>query len=137
MRYRILDGNDEKKFHLDISSGQIKVLEALAASSGPFKLHIQAYDNFGNNPTKVSTNYAVITIMIERSGENSVIMVLEANHKDVLKNEKNIIRYTFIYSDRIVILNCYLHYFHFLLHTVHENYNYSVVNVICVNRILT
>lgn len=74
------------------------MLEALAASSGPFKLYIQAYDNFGKNLTKVSTSNAVITIILERSGENNVIIVLEASHKDVLKNKKNIIRYTFISS---------------------------------------
>ena len=74
------------------------MLEGLAASSGPFKLYIQAYDNFGKNLTKVSASNAVITIIIERSGENNVIIVLEASRKDVLKNKKNIIRYTFIYS---------------------------------------
>ena len=74
------------------------MLEALAASSGPFKLYIQAYDNFGKNLTKVSTSNAVITIILERSGEINVIIVLEASHKDVLKNKKNIIRYTFISS---------------------------------------
>ena len=134
MRYRILDGNGEKKFHLDKTSGQIKVLETLAVSSGPFKLYIQAYDNFGNIPTKVSTRNAVVTIIIEISGENSVIIVLEASDRDVLKNEKDIIRYTFIYSLSIVnnVIDIFI-----IFTFCYENYKYSVVNVNYVNRILT
>ena len=92
VRYRIVKGNDLKRFHIDKLTGQVKVGDALAKYTGQFRLEVEAFDNLGSYPSMKSLVNAIVVITVDKEGENSVVLVMWAKVADVIANQRKILK---------------------------------------------
>ena len=56
------------------------------------EITIEAYDNRGQSPSKRSPQQAIVTVTIDKKGENSVVLTMTRNTGSVLANAENIER---------------------------------------------
>ncbi|XP_065654188.1 protocadherin-23 isoform X7 [Hydra vulgaris] len=90
--YRVLSGNDLQRFHIDKKTGQIKLIDSLAAyTNNKFQLVVEAYDNNGNPPSNNCQNKMTISMTVDKRGLSSVALYMNSPIQTVTKNEETIL----------------------------------------------
>ncbi|XP_065678911.1 cadherin EGF LAG seven-pass G-type receptor 2 isoform X3 [Hydra vulgaris] len=90
--YRVLSGNDLQRFHIDQKTGQIKLIDSLAAyTNNKFQLVVEAYDNNGNPPSNNCQNKMTVSMTVDKRGLSSVALYMNSPIQTVTKNEETIL----------------------------------------------